>query len=49
MTTVCAIGVPPLEPAANFYVSTTGDDNNSGTFNNPFATFEHARSEVELL
>ena len=49
MTTVCAMGVQSLESAANIYVATTGNDLNSGTVNDPFATFERARDETRVL
>jgi hypothetical protein len=40
--------LPLCLPAADFYVSPNGNDNNPGTFNKPFATIGRARQEVIL-
>ncbi len=39
----------PLVDDADFYVSTTGDDNADGSFDHPFRTWERARDAVRTL
>ena len=39
---------PPVDDA-DYYVSTTGSDENDGSFDHPFATWERARDEVRAL
>ena len=39
----------PLVDDADFYVSTTGSDENDGSFAHPFATWERARDAVRTL
>ena len=39
----------PLVDDADFYVSTTGSDENDGSFGHPFATWERARNAVREL
>src|SRR5581483_10650541 len=38
-----------LAQTADFYVATTGNDNNPGTLQQPFATFDHARQAADNL
>ena len=45
---VCAFQAA-LGVTADFYVSTTGNDNNPGTLSQPFATFDKARQAVDNL
>jgi hypothetical protein len=37
-----SVGLPPATSDINFYVVTTGNDNNPGTAAQPFATIQHA-------